>query len=585
MLASPHPVLPWRIPIAIRLFLAILLTAVAVTLIGLWTQHMAMRDGFAHYVSTIEVKKLDGFVTFLQREYEHEGHWPAVQDQDKPFWLRHVYHAFTAEKHGHGGPFLHFRRHEQGDPAQEALHDGKPRQMPAMQDTGPMRDMPPAMPGMSAMPSSTPSAASSSMPRDITSNVPTSNPAQSQASGMPVPEMMSPDVMFQAPDMPMPPGMHPPFMRGGMDALDIGSRLGLLDASGNLIAGQAAPNDAPRLTLHQKGHVIGTLTLRPGIDPEDLPSTVFFLQQWRQLLWIGLACVLVSIMMAALLTRHFRRPIKALMISAEHLIQGQYDYRNKLLRSDELGDLGDTMNSLAHILSQHESSRRQWVADTSHELRTPVSVLRAQIEALQDGVRAASPAYVESMHRQIMSLTHLLDDIYDLARADIGQLSCNKQPIAPYGLVKAVSDGFIDPMQQQGLTLTYSLVDLGIMITADADRLRQIFFNLLENSRRYTDPGGIVRVTEAIHTLQKDTFWTVIVDDSLPSVSDDVLSHLGERFYRADSSRSRATGGSGLGLALSRQIAEMHGGTLHFEHSELGGLCAVLRVPCTLLKS
>ncbi len=566
MLASPHPVLPWRIPIAIRLFLAILLTAVAVTLIGLWTQHMAMRDGFAHYVSTIEVKKLDGFVTFLQREYEREGHWPVVSDQDKPFWLKHVYHAYTAEKHGHG-PFIRFRRHEHAPDGRGPFSLGKPPQPPALPVSAPIPD---------------PMQAYGSRPVETASGYPDahSDPHMMSPDAL-GPDGFSPDGMFQAPDLPMPPGAHPPFLRGGMDALDIGSRLGLLDDKGNLIAGQAAPSDAPRLTLHHQGHVIGILTLRPGIDPEDLPSTVFFLEQWRQLLWIGLACVLVSILMAALLTRHFRRPIKALMISAEHLIQGKYDYRNRLLRSDELGDLGDTMNSLAHILSQHESSRRQWVADTSHELRTPVSVLRAQIEALQDGVRQSSPAYVESMHRQIMSLTHLLDDIYDLARADIGQLSCNLQPITPSGLLGAICEGFIDPMRQQGLDLEYHPVDLGITITADPDRLRQIFFNLLENSRRYTDPGGIVRVTEAIHTLQKDTFWTVIVDDSLPSVSDDVLSHLGERFYRADSSRSRATGGSGLGLALSRQIAEMHGGTLHFEHAELGGLRAVLRVPCT----
>ncbi|AXI01586.1 ATP-binding protein [Aquirhabdus parva] len=512
-----------RLPIAIRLFMAILLTAVTITLLGLWMFHLAMRDGFAVYVAQIEINKLQGLVTQLQQDYERSGHWPELSEDEKHQWLRaqfhhHMFSKFSEKKEARRLMLPNYQP-STSEPPPNGVDNHRPYP-PTLSDSGPQ-------------------------------------------------------ALFEMKRLKMPP----PLFGGFPDRLDIGSRLGLIDSQGILVAGAYATNRAPRLVIRVHEKTVGYLTLEPRIDPDDALSKAFFTQQKEQLFWIGIGCIVMSAVVAGLLARHFRRPIQTLMDSANHLIHGQYTFKNHINRSDELGDLGKTMNQLSEILSQHESSRRQWVADTSHELRTPVSVLQAQIEAMQDGVREPSVQHLQAMHGQVSALSRLLNDVYELARADVGQLSCHLRITEPWTVVHAECEGFSEPMQSQGLELQVIPPNFSIQLEIDADRIRQVVANLLENSRRYTDPGGVVRVSTELQLIQKERFWTLLIDDSLPSVSNNVLSHLGERFFRADSSRTRATGGAGLGLALSRQIAEMHGGDLLFEHSPLGGLRAILRLP------
>ena len=527
--------IPIRVPIAMRLFMAILLTTVTITLGGLWLLDFAMQASFASYVTQIEAKKLDGFVTQLQQEYQQAGHWPDFSSQDQASWLKHHYKAYmfstiNGGKEHHPDmmpPDMNFARHDK---------PSFPPQMPAQFGEKHSDHAPPFDDHRGESP-------------------------------MGRPQFPFEQLFFS------PPRFEP-------DRLDVASRLGLLDIHGVLLTGLAAPTTAPKREIRTSQGVVGYLTLKPGIDPKDVLSMDFFAKQKTQLLWIGIGCVVLSALVASLLARHFRRPILSLMESAEHLIQGEFTTKNNIGRSDELGELGRKMNQLADILSQHESSRRQWVADTSHELRTPVSVLRAQIEAIHDGVRQPSPQHLQLMHRQVLSLSRLLDDVYDLARADVGKLSLEKRLFNPWLIVLHECEAFGERMQEQGLTLEIvEPEEMDVEVYGDPDRIRQIVVNLLENSRRYTNSGGIVRVSSTLQTLQKETFWMLHVDDSLPSVSDAVLAHLGERFFRADSSRTRETGGTGLGLALSCQVAISHGGELLFEHSPLGGLRVILRLP------
>ncbi len=516
-----------RLPIAIRLFMAILLTAVTITLLGLWMFHLAMRDGFAVYVAQIETNKLQGLVTQLQQGYERAGHWPSLDEDEKQKWLRMQFHRSILNKY-----------QEKQESRRLAPHKNDVNDLV----NAPL--LPPPHPSDERYP-------------QIYSDSPERLP--------PITERY-----FRM----------PPFFFGGLsDRLDVGSRLGLLNEQGVLLAGASPSSHAPKLVLRVHQKIIGYLTLQPRKDPDDALSKAFFAQQKAQLLGIGIGCIVMSAVVAGLLARHFRRPIQKLKDSANHLIQGEYTFKNHIERSDELGDLGKTMNQLAEILSQHESSRRQWVADTSHELRTPVSVLQAQIEAMQDGVRDPTPKHLQAMHGQVSALSRLLNDVYELARADVGQLSCHLRTTEPWTIVHAETEGFSEPMQSQGLRLEVLEPNFSIHLDIDPDRIRQVVANLLENSRRYTDAGGVVRISTELQIIEKEKFWTLLIDDSLPSVSDSVLSHLGERFFRADSSRTRATGGAGLGLALSRQIAEMHGGALWFEHSPLGGLRAILHLP------
>ncbi|MBP7218783.1 MAG: sensor histidine kinase efflux regulator BaeS, partial [Acinetobacter sp.] len=231
------------------------------------------------------------------------------------------------------------------------------------------------------------------------------------------------------------------------------------------------------------------------------------------------------------------------------------------------------LNHLADILHQHEESRRQWVADTSHELKTPLAVLQAQIEAMQDGIRKATPEHLDAMMRQVSSLKKLTQDLADLAQADAQQLKCYFAQVNPWEVVLQEVDNFKSNFGQNQLEVSVS--GSGADLSLDRDRLKQIIVNLLGNCVRYTEQGGKIH----IHTQQNQQQWQLYVDDSPLGVSDAQLARLGERFYRVDDSRTRSTGGTGLGLALSCQLAQALGGSLKFEHSPLGGLRCVLTFP------
>jgi two-component system sensor histidine kinase BaeS len=278
---------------------------------------------------------------------------------------------------------------------------------------------------------------------------------------------------------------------------------------------------------------------------------------------------------AILLARHFRRPIRALEDGARHLAEGRFETRLQATRSDELGELARHFNALAQRLASAEGARRQWVADTSHELRTPLAVLRAQLEALQDGVRSATPDTFEAMLRQVLALNKLIDELYALARADVGALECRPVALDLWQLAGGQAAACAERLLAAGLRLDVGAAPPHATVQADPDRMRQVLDNLFENCLRYTAPGGRV----ALHAAVDGATLRLIVDDSAPGVPDDALAHLAERFYRVDASRSRVHGGAGLGLALCRRLLDAQGAALGFAHSPLGGLRATIVIP------
>jgi two-component system sensor histidine kinase BaeS len=215
------------------------------------------------------------------------------------------------------------------------------------------------------------------------------------------------------------------------------------------------------------------------------------------------------------------------------------------------------------------------VADTSHELRTPLAVLRAQLEAIQDGVRTAGPDTVDAMLCQVLSLNKLIDELYALARADVGALDVKLEPLDLWQLACAQARAFEARLQAAGLALELGPTPQRSIVMADPDRMRQVLDNLLENSLRYTAAGGRV-----VLRAQTDSAALILhLDDSAPGVPDDAIPQLAQRFYRVDASRSRAHGGAGLGLALCRRLLEAQGGTLRFAHSPIKGLRATIAFP------
>ena len=224
---------------------------------------------------------------------------------------------------------------------------------------------------------------------------------------------------------------------------------------------------------------------------------------------------------------------------------------------------------------QIETMLRQWMADTSHELRTPIAVLRAQIEAIQDGIHTANPKTLDVLHREVVGLSRLVDDLHMLALSDVQQFNGQMVPVDPLEVLDEMVEIFHDRFQTAGLGLRY---DPGavrdVQIHCDPSHLRRVFTNLLENSLRYTDAGG-----ELVVSAQVGPDDVVLhFDDTAPSVPEQALPHLFDRFYRVDPSRSREYGGSGIGLAVSQAIIQAYGGTIAAVLSPLGGIRIILQL-------
>ncbi len=353
-------------------------------------------------------------------------------------------------------------------------------------------------------------------------------------------------------------------------------RIGLLDKDRHYLAGAIADPllvmfasiDRVQRPLVVDGKTVGYIVAARPQNPDDALAVAFLLDQQQNIFIVAVISVLLSALMAAWLAAHFRKPIRQLVDGARRLEDGQFDSRLAIHRSDELGELAATFNHLAAYLEHTEHSRQQWVADTSHELRTPLSVLRGQMEALQDGVRNATPGNIAIMLAQVHVLTRLVDDLHALARADIEQLSCDKTIVDVWPLVMETLDAFSGKLSIARLSVTIGASPAHTTVRCDPDRMRQVLANLLENCVRYTDAGGCIRVQGAVvgDTLR------IVIDDSAPGVSGQSLGRLGERFFRVEPSRNRKLGGAGLGLSLCRKILEAHDGRLEFAPSPLGGL-------------
>lgn len=218
--------------------------------------------------------------------------------------------------------------------------------------------------------------------------------------------------------------------------------------------------------------------------------------------------------------------------------------------------------------------RRAFMADISHELRTPLAILRGELEAIQDGVRKLTPESILSLQGEVATLTKLVDDVHQLSLSDEGALAYRKSQTDLVPLLELVSGNFRHRYAQHPLTLTLTLPDQAPQF-GDPDRLMQLFTNLMENSLRYTDPGGTLHIS-----LHQTPGGNVLhFDDSTPGISDAQREQIFERFYRAEGSRNRASGGSGLGLAICQNIVEAHDGTIVAEHSDAGGVRITVHLP------
>lgn len=405
-------------------------------------------------------------------------------------------------------------------------------------------------------------------------------PVDAQGKPVGVPQISVSPKRLVLPIPPSPPapgstGAHPQAMP--LHRVAFFRRVGIFDEHGDLLWGDPhAEASQLELPLQAMGKKVGYLKLDPVEQISKDLERDFVKEQSQNLLLVSAVAFLVAALAAFGLSRDLVNAIHKLVQGTRRLIAGDFATRIGLKRSDELGQLADDFNSLAATLHQQDMAKKQWITDTSHELRTPIAVLRAQIEALQDGVQQSNTKTLGVLHGEVIMLGKLVEDLHDLAKSDMGQLRYDFVPVDVGAIIQDVIEAFTERFTSKGISVDAgSIADLRCVIEADSTRLKQLFSNLFENSLRYTNSGGQFRISAE----QQPGELIIYVDDSEPSVSDSSIGMIFDRFYRTESSRSRVYGGAGLGLPICKAITEAHGGKMTAGKSELGGLRVAVYLP------
>jgi len=362
--------------------------------------------------------------------------------------------------------------------------------------------------------------------------------------------------------------------------VDIRPTLILADANKEPIVGNAIRNRATQwIELQKDEQIIGYLGFpeRSGIDRHF--DQVFESKQRKNFLWAALSMILFSALLSIPLAGFIVRPLLKVNRAVDEISGGNFAHRIEHRRQDELGDLANNINTLGLSLEQNRDARQRWIAEISHELRTPVAVMRGELEAVQDGIRELDKPAINSLHSEALNLGRLIDDLHTLSMSDVGALNYQMESLSLRDLVQEFLAASDPVLVQHAITLTQHPVDSPITILGDAQRLEQMLSNLLQNTCRYTDAGGQLQVRLSQENQNGEIYCVIDWFDSNPGVEHSVLPELFNPLFRTEDSRSREHGGSGLGLSIVKRIVDAHQASIEASESVLGGLHLKIRFP------
>jgi two-component system, OmpR family, sensor kinase len=354
---------------------------------------------------------------------------------------------------------------------------------------------------------------------------------------------------------------------GGAAMLVIADSAGdvVYDATGRLTARLSRAELAEALPIEVGGRTAGyLLAIPPGRAEMSASEQRLMSRINRSLLLSGLLAGGIGVALGLALSRGITAPLGRLAAATHRVARGHLDERVPERGSAEMIDVARSFNAMAADLERAEQQRRDMVADIAHELRTPLSVVQGNLQAILDDLYPLDKREIAAIHDETRTLSRLINDLHDLALADAGRLSLHPESLEVGPLVDQMVAFLADHAAEHGVALSAAMAPELPPALADRDRLRQIISNLLINALRYTQPGGHVTVEVARDSQQGDRL-RVAVRDTGPGIAPEDLPQVFDRFWRADRSRSRALGGSGLGLAIARQLVEAHGGTIGVE--------------------
>ncbi len=347
----------------------------------------------------------------------------------------------------------------------------------------------------------------------------------------------------------------------------------LVDPDGIVVLGGRRYHPGQQIKAHDmektvavevNGEMVGRVLFAFPAGPlsmRESPESTFLRSVNRAIIFGAVGSTFVALLLGLLLARTISRPVRALTEATQRIAQGELGLQVEVRSKDELGELGLSFNQMSGDLARSSELRRQMTADIAHDLRTPLSVILGYTEALADDKLQGTPEIYGVMHEEARHLQHLIDDLRTLSLADSGELSLQRQPIAPRELLERVAathrakaaDKQIAVQVQAGADLP--------TIDVDPDRMVQILNNLMSNALRFTPEGGAIR----LGAKSDGGMVYLSVQDNGAGIAQADLPNIFARFYRGDKVRNVEEGESGLGLAIAKSLVEAHGGTISIE--------------------
>ena len=334
---------------------------------------------------------------------------------------------------------------------------------------------------------------------------------------------------------------------------------------------QPLPGDSI-IPINANGMLVGKLVVGPNTTPTERRFTFQFLEP---VLLASLVLAVFATLIGLLLTRRVVTPLAEVIAAAEEIASGNLQTRVRVKAPDDLRDLSESFNKMADSMERNDRERRDMLADIAHELRTPLTILRGRLEGIIDGVYPADEKHIGPALEETYVLERLVEDLRLLTLAESRQLVFEKQTLDLNELARHVINVFQAQADENQVTLAVEGDTAAGKVLLDPGRTQQVIGNLVNNALRYVPSGG--RIWIEIHAGEGEV--SISVSDTGPGVPEADLPYIFNRFWRGEKSRSRSSGGAGLGLAIVRQLVEAQGGTISARNIPQGGLQVTCEFP------
>ena len=350
----------------------------------------------------------------------------------------------------------------------------------------------------------------------------------------------------------------------------------LFDAQKNHIIGVPdwKDNDLDYREILFKGKAVGYLGILKDNKQHQKQDEMFETNIKSMLFKLALFMLVLALLVAFPIAKYFTTLINKLTKATQELTKGDYSLRIQSDRKDELGRLAHNFDVLAQSLEANAQTQKSMMADIAHELRTPISVIIGEIEAMQDGVHPIDKKTLQLLHSQMSSLIALVADLHELSESDLGSLKYKMEEVDLQSLLHQSFHNYQLAFAQKDISLKIKALESPCYILGDINRLNQLFNNLLDNSLHYTGAGGYCSMGLKCNNQQV----IISIQDSAPGLETEQLDKIFDRWYRADKSRNRNSGGTGLGLAICYEIIKAHNGTISAQKAALGGVEIIIKL-------